>query len=72
MGFACNKCADEPALPRSLISTFIIRVLESIISRLAMSEIPILWLVSVVEQAGLNPTLTEINQMGLEVVHFLN
>ena len=36
-----NKGADQPAHPRSLISAFVIRVLESIISRLAMSEISI-------------------------------
>ena len=40
-GFANNKSADQPAHPRSLISAFVIRVLESIISRLAMSEISI-------------------------------
>ena len=35
--FANNKGADQPAHPRSLISTFIIPVLESIISKLATS-----------------------------------
>ena len=40
-GFANNKGADQPVRPRSLISTFVIRFLESIISRLAMSEITI-------------------------------
>ena len=34
-----NKGADQPAHPRSLISAFGIRFLESIISRLDMSEI---------------------------------
>ena len=33
--------ADQPAHPRSLISTFAIRALKSIISRLATSEISI-------------------------------
>ena len=37
--FAKNTGADQPAHPRSLISAFVIRVLESIISRLATSEI---------------------------------
>ena len=36
---ANNTGADQPAHPRSLISTFVIRFLESIISRLATSEI---------------------------------
>ena len=38
-GFANNKGADQPALLRSLISTFVIRLLKSTIPRLAMSEI---------------------------------
>ena len=41
-GFANNKGADQPAHPRRLISTFVIRLLESIISKLASSEISIL------------------------------
>ena len=40
-GFANNKGADQPAHPRSLISDFVIPVLENIISRLATSEISI-------------------------------
>ena len=32
-----NKGKDQPVRPRSLISTFIVRVLESIISKLALS-----------------------------------
>ena len=38
-GFANNKGADQPAHPRSLISAFIIRLMESIISRLATREV---------------------------------
>ena len=38
-GFENNTGADQLAHPRSLISTFIIRLLESIIFRLATSEI---------------------------------
>ena len=54
--FANNKGADQPAHPRSLISAFLIRLLESIISRLATSEISYFLLVSEAEQAGLNLT----------------
>ena len=50
--------------PRSLISGFVIRVLETIISRLASSAIPIFWLVSVAEEAGLNLTLSETPKKG--------
>ena len=38
-GFANNKGTDQPAHMRSLISAFVIPFLESIISRLASSEI---------------------------------
>ena len=58
-GFANNKGADQPAHLRSLISTFVIHLLESIISKLAMSEISIFLLVSAAEQAGLNLILSE-------------
>ena len=40
-GFANIKGADQPAHPRSLISAFVIRLLESFISRPATSEISI-------------------------------
>ena len=39
--FANNKGADQPAHPNSLISAFVIRGLDSIISRLSMSKISI-------------------------------
>ena len=58
-GFANNKGADQPGHPRSLISAFVIHVLESITSRLAMSKTSICYVVSVAEQAGLNLTLSE-------------
>ena len=37
--FSNNKGTDQPAHPRSLISAFVIHLLESIITRLASSEI---------------------------------
>ena len=37
--FANNTGVDQPVHPHSLISAFVIRFLESIISRLATSEI---------------------------------
>ena len=40
--FANNKGADQPAHPRRLISAFIFRFSESIISKLATNEISIL------------------------------
>ena len=46
-GFANNKGAEQTAHPRSLISAFVINILESIISELATSEIIIFLLVYV-------------------------
>ena len=40
-GFANNTGADQPAHPRSLISAFIIRFLESFMYKLASEEISI-------------------------------
>ena len=37
--FANNKGADQPALPRRLINTFAVRLLESILSKLVSSEL---------------------------------
>ena len=62
--FANNKGADQPAHPHSLISAFAIKCLESIISRLATSEISIFYLVSLAEQAGLILTLSETPKTG--------
>ena len=55
-GFANNKGADQPTRLCSLISTFVIRLLKSIISRPATNEISIFQLVFVAEQACLNLT----------------
>ena len=44
--FGDNKGADQPLHPLSLIRTFVIRLLESIILKLAPSEISQLKLVS--------------------------
>ena len=38
-GFANNTGADQPAHPRSLISAFVIRFLESVICKLATGDI---------------------------------
>ena len=40
-GFANNKGSYQPAHPRRLISAFVIRLLDSFISKLASSEISI-------------------------------
>ena len=67
LGFANNKGADQPVHMRSLISAFVIRVMESIKSRLARGKISIFYLVFVAEQAGLSITLSEIPKTGFVV-----
>ena len=54
MPYANNKGADQPAHLHSLISTFVVRCLDSIISLDSISEISRPWLVSSAEQAGLS------------------
>ena len=56
MSCANNKCADQPAHLRSLISTFVVHCLDSMISILAISKVLRLEQASVAEQPGLNLT----------------
>ena len=51
-GSANNEGADQLVHPRSLISAFAIHLLNSIILKLAPSEISLFYLVSVAEEAG--------------------
>ena len=63
-GFANNKEADQPAHLRRLISAFVIRFLESIISRLVTSEISIFKLVSVAEETDLSLAFSKTPKTG--------
>ena len=51
--FANNNGADQPAHPHSLISALVIHIMESIICKLATSEISVYCLVHVAEETGL-------------------
>ena len=62
--FTNNKGADQPAHLHSLINAFVIRLLESIQSRLAMSVTSTFYQVSVAEQAGLSLALAETPKTG--------
>ena len=62
MPYANNKGADQPAHRHSLISTFVVGCLESIIPILAKSKI------SVAEQAGLSLTWSETLKTGFLVM----
>ena len=63
-GSANNKGADQLAHRRSLISAFAIHLLNSIILKLAPSEISLLYLVSVAEKAGYGMILSETLKTG--------
>ena len=63
-GVANNTGADQPAHARSLISAFVIRFLESVISRLATNEISHFYIVCVAEETGLKIALTETPKTG--------
>ena len=61
MPYANNKGADQPAHSFSLISTVVVRCLDSIISLVSVFEISSLQLhvVSAAEQAGLSLTWSQ-------------
>ena len=59
MSYANNKGADQPAHPRSLISAFVVRCLDSVMSLVSVTKISSLMLASVAEQTGLSPNWSE-------------
>ena len=59
MSYANNKGADQPTHPRSLISTFVVRCLDSVISLVSVTTISSLILAPVAEQASLSLTSSE-------------
>ena len=59
MSYANNKGADQPAHPRSLISAFVVRCLDSVMSLVSVTKISSLILASVAEQATLRLTWSE-------------
>ena len=59
-----NNDAEEAVRTRSLINTFVIRLLESIVSRIATSESSVFYLVAVADYAGLNLTLSKTPKTG--------
>ena len=63
-GFVKNKIADQPVHSHSLISPFVIHLLESFIAKLATRGISIFLLFSVAEETGLCLALSEIPKTG--------
>ena len=72
MPYANNKGADQPAHPRSLISIFVVRCLDSIIPILAIAQISRLEHVSVAEQIVLSLTWTQSPKTGFLVTWLLS
>ena len=64
LGFVTNNGADKPAHQRRLISAFVIRFLESIISKIAMRHFSNFYLVFVAEEAGLSFPMLETLKTG--------
>ena len=60
MPYANNKGADQPAHRRSVISTFVVPCLDSMICILALSRFQDFSLAFVAEQTGLNLTRSKI------------
>ena len=65
--YANNKGADQSTHPRSLISTFVVRYLDSIIHIIAKSKISRPYFVFAAEQADLSLTLPETPKTGFLV-----
>ena len=59
MPYANNKGVDQPAQPHSLISAFIVRCLDNIMSLVSVTKISSLLLASVAEQASLSLTWSD-------------
>ena len=64
LSYANNKGSDQPAHPRSLISTFVVRSLDSVILVVAMYKISRLLLVSVIAQTGLSLSWSQTARTG--------
>ena len=59
MPHANNKGADQPAHPRSLISAFVVRCLDNVMSLVSVTKILSVMLASVAQQASLSLTWSE-------------
>ena len=77
MPYANNKGADQPAHPRSQISAFLVRCLDSIIPLVSIAEILSLYLAAVAEEAGLSFYLVtnpkdrfsrDVAHIGIEII----
>ena len=65
--YANNKGADQPAHPRSLISTFVVCCLDSIIPLVSISKLASIYLASVAAQASWSLPWSQTLKTGLFV-----
>ena len=72
MPYANNKGADQPAHPHSLISTFIVCFLDSIISLVSIFAISRLQLASVAEQKYLSLTWSKNPKTGFLMMSLIS
>ena len=68
MSYANNKGADQPVHPHSLISTFVVRCLDSIILLVSISEISSVYLAA---QAGLSLSWSQTPKTGFLVMRLI-
>ena len=62
MSHANNKGADQSAHPHSLISAFVVRYPDSVMSLVSVTKIASLMLASIAEQASLSLTWSETSE----------
>ena len=70
--YANNKGTYQPVHPRSLISTFVTRCIDSIISLVSISEISSLYIASVAAQAGLSLPWSQTPKTGFLVMGLIH
>ena len=71
MPYAKVKVTYQSARPRSLISAFVVHWLDSIIPLVCISEISIIYLVSVTAQTGLSLSWSETAKTGFLVTRLI-
>ena len=72
MTYTNNNGADQPAHPSSLISTFVVRCLDSIIHLVSISELASLYIASLTAQAGLSLTWSKTPNTGFLVTRLIS
>ena len=74
MPYSNNKDKYRPVHPGSLISTFFVYCLDSMISEVAINEMAKLWLASVAEQGGLSLTWSQSpdDRFSPDMAHFIS